>query len=109
MKKRNEQVWQMWNTGRSTITEIADHFVLARPTVYGILMKCLLEELPKWTVWADQKAAVLGHSLQSPWKMPRQWHEEAVTTCYICGFKARITNRLALLGNAVKSKCKGTP
>lgn len=106
--ERNEQIWQAWNMGRN-VTEIADHFVLARATIYQILMKRLLTELPKWTVWADQKAAVLGHRLQTPWKMPRQWHEEAVTSCALCGYKARITNRLALRGNAVKGKCKAAP
>jgi len=106
--ERNDRIWQAWNMGKN-ITEIADHFALARTTIYQLLMKRLLVELPKWTVWADQKAEVLGHQLQAPWKMPRQWHEEAVTSCALCGYKARITNRLALRGNAVKSKCKAEP
>jgi len=108
-KERNDQIWQMWDTGRSTITEIADHFALARPTVYALLLKRLLVELPKRSVWADQKAAALGHRIQTPWKMPRKWDDEAVTTCANCGYKARITNRLALRGNAVKSRCPEAP
>lgn len=106
--ERNEQIWQAWNMGRN-ITEIADLFCLARTTIYGILLKKLLVEIPKWTVWADQKAAALGHRLQAPWKLPRKWDDEAVTSCANCGYKARITNRLALRGNAVKSKCKAAP
>jgi len=109
IEARNEQIFQMWNHGTRTITEISDHFCLARTTIYGILLKKLMEILPKWMVWAEQKATALGHELQKPWQMPRRWDDEAVTACSRCGWKARITNRLALRGKAVKSRCPEAP
>lgn len=108
MKTRDDEIFEWWNGGRN-ITEIADQFTLARTTVYGILLRRLLLEIPKWTVWAEQRATALGHQLQQPWKMPRKWNDEAVTTCAHCGWKARITNRLALRGSAVKSRCPEAP
>lgn len=104
--ERNDRIFQGWNEGR-TISELADHFCLARTTIYNILLKRLLQEIPKWTVWAETKAESLGHKLQKPWRMPRRWDEDAETSCALCGYKARVTNRLALRGNAVKSKCSG--
>lgn len=105
--QRNERIFQGWNEGR-TITELADHHNLSRTTVYNILLKRLLQELPKWTVWAEKKAEALGHQLQTPWKMPRRWDDDCETSCALCGYKARVTNRLALRGLAVKSKCSGS-
>lgn len=107
IESRNSRMFQGWNEGR-TITELADLYGLSRTTVYNILLKKLLQELPKWTMWAEQKAAALGHKLQAPWKMPRKWDDDAETTCALCGYRARITNRLALRGLAVKSKCSGS-
>jgi hypothetical protein len=103
-KERNEEIFQLYAQFLWRIEELAEKFDVSRSRIYAILVRERNSRLPKWTKWAEMKANELGHCLK-PWKMPKDWTEECRTTCKNCGYKAKITNGLRIMGDATKKEC----